>query len=232
MEHVFRHRRSESHTMSTNKDGANQRPRGDIAAKNIFSKWVYKLEGQVIALEDGITDGDPQRIRKQLDTYKSELQQLHFYSDKNNIDISAYDTHFTNIYRHVHSLEEKLKQRAQRQIQFPLYNILRVIGSIASIIASFFNPLLANAIDKFTLLLPGERGPRTWVLPEKAASLQDQPYKPNPLRQHPFELPSSRSFTSMMPCKTCGAKFTRYIASTLFNGHMNGYYCIKHFPKK
>ncbi|HET8842394.1 MAG TPA: hypothetical protein VFN35_13065 [Ktedonobacteraceae bacterium] len=164
----------------------------EITAKNTFSQWVYRLEGKVIALEEIISHGDAQRITRQLETYKSEVQQLYDHANKHAIDISAYGTHFARIYQHIYSLEEKLKQRAQHQRQFPLYAILHVIGNIASIIMSFFNPLIANAIDRVTLLLPGEHGPKTWLIPEQATSLQSQPYTPRPLQQPLVVLPPSR----------------------------------------
>ena len=66
-----------------------------------FKRWIITLVAQVRSLHESISLKDPEKIKREAETYETELQQLYAYAEQNNINLIEYYHPFAEI-------EEKL----------------------------------------------------------------------------------------------------------------------------
>jgi hypothetical protein len=189
----------------------------DTATKNTLTKWVLKLDGKVATLERDFALGNIQGLAKQVETYRSEIEQLLDYADQHNIDILEYYDKFSGISYRLITLTGKIEAQrrgARQQDQSLWYTVLSGISAIVWIILTITgNVSLALITEKVqTLLLPGPEKP---LIPQFAASLHKQRIKPisSLYMKYSIERCSSELFTYIdeLKIKLCARRYLEYI---------------------
>jgi hypothetical protein len=62
-----------------------------------FNRWTITLGAQVRALYKSMLSKDPEQLKREIETYETELQQLYAYAEQHNVDLIEYYHPFVEI---------------------------------------------------------------------------------------------------------------------------------------
>ena len=62
-----------------------------------FERWTITLGAQVRSLHESISQKDRERLKRDVETYEAELQQLYAYAEHHNIPLIQYYAPFAEI---------------------------------------------------------------------------------------------------------------------------------------
>jgi hypothetical protein len=63
----------------------------------LFKRWTITLGAQVRSLHESMSYKDPEKVKRDVETYETELQQLYAYAEQHNIDLLEYYHPFADI---------------------------------------------------------------------------------------------------------------------------------------
>lgn len=74
-----------------------------------FNRWTISLGAQIHALYECMAEKDPACVKRAIEVYEAELQQLYAYAEQHNIDLVEYYHPFTDIEERLLLIRERLQ---------------------------------------------------------------------------------------------------------------------------
>ncbi len=74
-----------------------------------FNRWTISLGAQIRARYESMAEKDHQCVKRTVETYEAELQQLYAYAEQQNIDLIAYYHPFAEIEDRLLLIRERLQ---------------------------------------------------------------------------------------------------------------------------
>jgi len=76
-----------------------------------FNRWTITLGAQVHALYESMPYKDPERLKREVETYEAELQQLYTYAEEHDLDLIKYYRPFAEIEDRLLLIREGMQYR-------------------------------------------------------------------------------------------------------------------------
>ena len=73
-----------------------------------FKRWIISLGAQVRSLHESMSEKDLEKVKREAETYETELQQLYIYAEQHNLNLIEYYHPFAEIEKQLLLIHETL----------------------------------------------------------------------------------------------------------------------------